>query len=66
MKDFKLLLLLTILGLSSLAQKPKVKWGDEFKMRKGSTDLEVIYADKSGAYLQEGHLAMKTYFVIGA
>ncbi|HEY0679946.1 MAG TPA: hypothetical protein VGD17_16795, partial [Chitinophagaceae bacterium] len=47
-------------------QKPKVKWGDEFKMRKGSTDLEVIYADKSGAYLQEGHLAMKTYFVIGA
>lgn len=49
-----------------LAQKPKITWGEEFKLRKGSTDLEVIYADKEGVYLQEGHLALKTYFVIGA
>ena len=35
-------------------------------MKKGSTDLEVIYADKNAVYLQEGHLALKTYFVIGA
>lgn len=54
-----------LLSLSTFSQKPKITWGDEFKLRKGSTDLEVIYADKSGVYLQEGHLAVKSYFVIG-
>lgn len=34
-------------------------------MRRGSTDLSVIHADNSGVYLQEGHAAVKTYFVIG-
>ncbi|MGH2563626.1 MAG: hypothetical protein ACRDE5_03875, partial [Ginsengibacter sp.] len=32
----------------------------------GSTDLDVVYADKTGVYLQESHLALKSYFVIGA
>ncbi len=63
---WNLLLVAALLSLSSLAQKPKITWGDEFKLRKGSTDLEVVYADKSGVYLQEGHLALKSYFVIGA
>ena len=61
-----LLLVLTILCLKSFAQKPTVQWGEEFKMKKGSTDLEVIYSDNSGVYLEEGHLALKSYFVIGA
>ncbi len=60
------LFVLSVLSLNTFAQKPKVQWGDEFKMRKGSTDLEVVYADNSGVYLQEGHLALKSYFVIGA
>src|SRR5262245_8378120 len=60
------LILLSVISLPTYAQKPKVQWGDEFKMKKGSTDLEVVYADKSGVYLQEGHLALKSYFVIGA
>lgn len=62
---WNLLLAAALLSLSTFAQKPKITWGDEFKLRKGSTDLEVIYADKSGVYLQEGHLAVKSYFVIG-
>ncbi len=62
---WNLLLIATTLSLSAFSQKPKITWGDEFKLRKGSTDLEVIYADKSGVYLQEGHLAVKSYFVIG-
>jgi hypothetical protein len=52
--------------LWSSSQKPKITWGDEFKLRKGSTDLDVVYADRSGVYLEESHLALKSYFVIGA
>ena len=54
---WNLLIAATLLSLSIFSQKPNITWGDEFKLRKGSTDLEVIYADKSGVYLQEGHLA---------
>ncbi len=66
MKNGSLLLLLIYLCFSCFCQKPKVTWGDEFKLRKGSTDLDVVYSDKSGVYLQESHLALKSYFVIGA
>src|SRR5438045_3722843 len=66
MKKGNLLLLFVCFSLSTFCQKPKITWGDEFKLRKGSTDLDVIYSDKTGVYLQESHLALKTYFVIGA
>src|ERR1017187_1315463 len=66
MKQCSLLLAFLCLCMYSFSQKPKINWGDEFKLHKGSTDLEVIYADKSGVYLQESHLALKSYFVIGA
>jgi hypothetical protein len=66
MKKYFLLLAFLCLCLCSFSQKPKISWGDEFRLRKGSTDLEVVYADKSGVYLQESHLALKSYFVIGA
>jgi hypothetical protein len=66
MKQCILLVASLCLCISSFSQKTKITWGDEFKLRKGSTDLEVVYSDKSGVYLQEGHLALKTYFVIGA
>ncbi|MEO5942821.1 MAG: hypothetical protein ABIP30_16915 [Ferruginibacter sp.] len=57
-------LLLCISNLN--AQTASATWGDEFKMRKGSTDLSVIYADNSGVYVREGHKALKGYFVIAA
>jgi hypothetical protein len=66
MKQWTLLLFSIAVGISSFAQKSKINWGEEFKLRKGSTDLQVVYSDKSGVYLQEGHLALKSYFVIGA
>lgn len=66
MKRVFLSLCLTVIGIVALAQKPSINWGDEFKLRKGSTDLKVIFADNTGAYLQEGHMAMKSYFVVGA
>src|SRR5450755_247128 len=66
MKKSNLLLLSFYFCCSCFSQKPKITWGDEFKLHKGSTDLDVVYADKTGAYLQESHLALKSYFVIGA
>jgi hypothetical protein len=52
--------------INAFCQAPAIEWGDEFKLYKGSTDLSVIYSDNSGVYLQEDHLALKSYFVIGA
>lgn len=61
-----ILLLALCLTIPAFSQKPKIEWGDEFKLHKGSTDLDVVYSDQSGVYLQESHYAMKSYFVIGA
>ena len=55
-----------ILSYSALfSQQASTKWSDEFKMKKGSTDLSMAYGDETGIYVKEGHLAMKSYFVIG-
>ena len=51
---------------SAFAQSATVNWGDEFKLKKGSTDLSVIHADNTGVYVKESHMALKSYFVIGA
>jgi hypothetical protein len=66
MKTFSLLLACIGLSIICFAQKPTIKWGEEFKLHKGSSDLEVISVDKSGAYLQESHRALKGYFVVAA
>lgn len=61
------ILLFTVLAVQFLsAQNASVTWGEEFKMRKGSTDLEVVFADNTGIYVKESHMALKSYFVIGA
>ncbi|HVZ96631.1 MAG TPA: hypothetical protein VG847_07135 [Chitinophagaceae bacterium] len=66
MKPVRLFAVMLLYSSSVFSQKPKITWGDEFKLHKGSTDLDVLSADKSGVYLQESHLALKSYFVIGA
>ena len=48
------------------AQNANVTWGEEFKLKKGSTDLAVIHADNTGIYVKESHMALKSYFVIAA
>ncbi|MEP6677063.1 MAG: hypothetical protein ABJA78_18010 [Ferruginibacter sp.] len=65
----KQLIFLSLLFLSSsdlFSQNANVTWGDEFKLKKGSTDLEVIHADNTGVYVKESHMALKAYFVIAA
>ncbi|HTI07945.1 MAG TPA: hypothetical protein VL832_05295 [Puia sp.] len=58
-------LILVVISAASVNAQAKVSWGEEFKLHKGSTDLSVLYADKSGVYLVESHEAMKSYFVLG-
>ena len=57
---------LILISVSLQAQKANVTWGDEFKLKKGSTDLEVMHSDNTGVYVKESHFALKSYFVIGA
>ncbi|MBC9930524.1 hypothetical protein [Chitinophaga qingshengii] len=66
MKRVYLFLCLAISGTVAHAQKTSIQWGEEFKLRKGSTDLQVIAADNDGAYLEESHMALKAYFLVGA
>ena len=64
----KILIFLTLITLSITvnAQNANITWGDEFKLKKGSTDLEVMHTDNTGVYVKESHFALKSYFVIGA
>lgn len=66
MKVVSLALTLAILCTTTYAQKPTIRWGEEFNLKKGSSDLKVVLADKNSAFLQESHPAMKSYFVVGA
>lgn len=65
MKKLTSLLAVTAISLISFAQKQSVTWGEELKMKKGSTNLTVIHTDKSGVYLQEEHKSLKSYYVVG-
>jgi len=64
LKKLFFLPVLILISLFSVAQTASVSWGEEFKLRKGSTDLSVIHADNTGVYVKESHLALKGYFVI--
>ncbi|WP_343689959.1 hypothetical protein [Chitinophaga sp.] len=67
MKSIYLYLLTLAISISCLAQqKTSVKWGEDIKLKKGSTDLKVICTDNTGIYLEEAHIKMKAYYVIGA
>ncbi|GAB2837961.1 hypothetical protein [Ferruginibacter profundus] len=66
MKPFFVTALFTMLVSISFAQSANVTWGEEFKLKKGSTDLEVIHTDNTGVYVKESHFALKSYFVIAA
>jgi len=66
MKNF-LTALLFVSSCSSLsAQSYKITWGDELKLKKGTTDIDVIAADNTGLYFTEQRVKMKSYFVVGA
>jgi hypothetical protein len=47
-------------------QSYRITWGDEIKLKKGTTDLDIIHADNTGLYFTESRMVMKSYFLIGA
>jgi len=66
MLRISVLLAVTAISLCTYSQNQSVTWGDEFKLKKGSNNVRVIHTDASGVYLQDDHLSMDAYFVIGA
>ncbi|HEV7781996.1 MAG TPA: hypothetical protein VGO58_12065 [Chitinophagaceae bacterium] len=44
----------------------KMTLGEEIKLKKGTTDLDIVAADNSGLYFTESRVRMTGYFVIGA
>jgi hypothetical protein len=47
-------------------QKYRLNWGDEIKIKNGTTDLDIVSAGNTSLYINESRLKMKSYFVIGA
>lgn len=62
--------LTAIVGICSMlplfSQSYKITWGDELKLKKGTTDIDVVAADNTGLYFTEERMKMKSYFVVGA
>lgn len=66
MKKITAVLFALSIAAFSFAQNYRVTWGEEMKLKKGTTDMDIVTADNSGVYFTEGHVKMKSYFVIGA
>ncbi|TMI65270.1 MAG: hypothetical protein E6H07_04935 [Bacteroidetes bacterium] len=66
MKRITGLVLLFTLTHTSFAQNYRMTMGNEIRLKKGSTDLDIIYADNTGLYFTESRTVMKSYFLIGA
>lgn len=48
------------------SQNPKVSWGDEILVKKGTTDIGIDYVDNTGGiYIQESHIAKDNYVLFG-
>ena len=64
----KILLIASVLfaSFTGFTQTYKLTWGEEMKLKKGTTDLDIITADNSGLYVTEQRVKLKSYFVIGA
>jgi hypothetical protein len=62
----KLFSVLTCIALviAAVAQSYRITWGDEIKLKKGTTDLDIISADNTGLYFTESRL-VRSVFTIG-
>ena len=53
MKKMSLLVLISLGALMLNAQNYRLTWGEEIKLKKGTADLDVISADKTGLFFTE-------------
>ena len=56
MKRFITLMISCFFVFALHAQNSSVFWGDDMKIKRGTTELNIITADQSGVYVQEGGL----------
>jgi len=54
--------LLFLLTQTVFAQNYRITMSNEIKLKKGTSDLDIIYADNKGLYLTESRKEMKIYF----
>src|SRR5678816_35270 len=53
-----------LLVAPAFSQSYRITWGDEIKLKKGTTDLDIISADNTGLYFTESRL-VRSVFTIG-
>jgi hypothetical protein len=66
MKRLFLTSCLSVIALLGFTQTYKISWGEEIKLKKGTADLDIVLADKSGLFFTEERQKLKSYFLIGA
>jgi len=64
MKSILVLCVFVTVGLISFSQSYRITWGDEIKLKKGTTDLDIVSADNTGLYFTESRL-VRSLFTIG-
>ena len=60
-----LILILFAISNSMFSQSYRIAWGDEIKLKKGTTDLDIISADNTGLYFTETKLKTTLDFGFG-
>ncbi len=65
MKKMLLSIFSLCIALISLSQSYRINWGNEIKLKKGTTDLDIVSADNTGLYFTESRFK-RNYFAIGA
>jgi hypothetical protein len=64
MKKLVSVIICITLVTTGFAQSYRITWGDEIKLKKGTTDLDIISADNTGLYFTESRL-VRSVFTIG-
>lgn len=62
MKKNYLLFVFTLISCTLFAQNSTINWGENLKIKRGTTELNIVTADNTGVYVQEGGVR---YFTIG-
>lgn len=65
-RSVKFLIFFLIISTFCIAQSVQPVFGDEIKLKQGSTNIDIIHMDNSGIYVEESHYALRTFFVIGS
>jgi hypothetical protein len=65
MKKTVVLMASLLAGLSLFAQSYKITWGEEIKLKKGTSDLDIVAADNTGLYFTEERAKARSIISIG-